>query len=172
MNSDHVYVIASLHSAMVTDLSSQFFLLEAGDLEFLSESDLTPADNITLNGRKRLYDNLVDDFSNLPKKGKTDHDNYGVVNVSPSVVPNPYLPSFRIYTYNITQARDSANVKKKKSKRKHGHQRGDGDKQKLCKKKKYEDSWRCKLDQPWHSDPDAPSRINSLWSPLGYAQVR
>jgi endopolyphosphatase len=172
MNSDHVFVISSLHTAVVTDLSSQFFLLEAGDLEFLSESDLTPVDNITLKGRKRLYDSLVDDFSNLPKKGETDHDNYGVVNVSPSVVPNPYLPSFRIYTYNITQARDSAYVKSKKPKRKHGKQRGGGDKQKLCKKKKYEDSWRCKFDQPWHSDPDAPSRINSLWSPLGYAQVR
>ncbi|KAH9977959.1 endopolyphosphatase [Lactifluus volemus] len=160
-------ILGHLYGHMNND---HFFLLEAGDLEFLSESDLTPVDNITLKGRKRLYDSLVDDFSNLPKKGETDHDNYGVVNVSPSVVPNPYLPSFRIYTYNITQARDSAYVKSKKPKRKHGKQRGGGDKQKLCKKKKYEDSWRCKFDQPWHSDPDAPSRINSLWSPLGYAQ--
>jgi endopolyphosphatase len=173
MNNDHVYIVASPHTAVVTDLSSQFFLLEAGDLEFPSESDLTPAaDKVASKGRKGLYDTLVDDFSYLPKKGKTDHDNYGVVNIAPSVVPNPYLPSFRIYTYNITQARDSANMKKKKSKRKHGHQRGKGDKEKLCKKKKYEDSWRCKLHEPWYSDPDAPSRINSLWSPLGYAQVR
>jgi endopolyphosphatase len=172
MNIDHVYVIAALYAPVVTDLSSQFFLLEASDLEFSSESDPTPADNITSKGHNGLFDTLVNDFSKLPKKGKTDHGNYGVVNVAPSVVPNPFLPSFRIYTYNITQARDSGNIKKKKSKRKHGHRRGDGDKQKLCKKKKYEDSWRCKLDQRWHSDPDAPSRINSLWSPLGYAQVR
>jgi endopolyphosphatase len=117
-----------------------------------------------------LYYSLIDDFGELPKKGKTDLDNYGVVNVSPSVVPNPYLPSFRIYTYNITHAGDNTNMKKKK-KRKHGHRRGEGNKAELCKKKANKDSWRCKLDKPWHSDPDAPSRTNTLWSPLGYAQV-
>ncbi|KAI0254387.1 Metallo-dependent phosphatase-like protein [Lactifluus subvellereus] len=160
-------ILGHLYGHMNND---HFFLLEAGDLEFPSESDLTPADKAASKGHKGLYDTLVDDFSNLPKKGKADHDNYGVVNIAPSVVPNPYLPSFRIYTYNITQARDSANMKKKKPKRKHGHRRGKGNKERLCKKKKFEDSWRCKLDEPWYSDPDAPSRINSLWSPLGYAQ--
>jgi endopolyphosphatase len=154
-------------------LSTQFFLLESGDLEFPSKSGLTP-DKFMSRAHDGLYDSLINDFGDLPKKGKTDHDNYGVVNVSPSVVPNPYLPSFRIYTYNITHAGDTGNMKKKKksSKRKHGHRRGDGNKAELCKKKRYKDSWRCKLDEPWNSDPDAPSRLNSLWSPLGYAQVR
>ena len=151
----------------------QFFLLEAEDLEFPSESSLIP-DKVTSEGHDGLYDSLITDFGGLPKKGKTDHDNYGVVNISPSVVPNPFLPSFRIYTYNITHAADSANMKKmkKSGKRKHGHRRGKGNKVELCKKKQYKDSWRCKLDEPWYSDPDAPSRVNTLWSPLGYAQVR
>lgn len=149
--------------------STQFFLLEAGDLDFPSKSDLTPTDKVTSEANDRLYYSLIDDFGELPKKGKTDLDNYGVVNVAPSVVPNPYLPSFRIYTYNVTHAGD--NVEMKKKKRKHGHRRGKGNKAELCKKKAYKNSWRCKLDQPWHSDPDAPSRMNTLWSPLGYAQV-
>jgi endopolyphosphatase len=147
--------------------------LEADDLEFPSKSDLTP-DNVTSEAHDALYDSLINDFGGLPKKGKTDHDNYGVVNISPSVVPNPFLPSFRIYTYNITHVGHSADVKKMKTsgKRKHGHKRGKGNKAELCKKKQYKDSWRCKLDGSWHSDPDAPSRVNTLWSPLGYAQVR
>ncbi|KAI0307327.1 endopolyphosphatase [Multifurca ochricompacta] len=162
-------ILGHLYGHMNND---HFFLLEAGDLQFPSVSDLAPADSVASQAHDGLYDTLVNDFGDLPKKGKTDHDNYGVVNVAPSVVPNPYLPSFRIYTYNITHARDGAITKRKKkpSKRKHGHRRGGGNKEELCKKKKYEDSWRCKLDEPWHSDPRAPSRVNTLWSPLGYAQ--
>jgi len=152
-----------------------FFLLEAGDLQFPSESGLTP-DEARSEGHDGLFDSLVNDFGDLPKKAKTDYDDYGVVNISPSVVPNPYLPSFRIYTYNVTHAGDRANMKKKKKKkspkRKHGHRRGKGNKAELCKKKRYKDSWRCRLDEPWHSDPNAPSRVNTLWSPLGYGQVR
>ncbi|KAH9006990.1 Metallo-dependent phosphatase-like protein [Lactarius hatsudake] len=163
-------ILGHLYGHMNND---HFFLLEAEDLQFPSESDLTPADRVVSEGHDGLFDSLVNDFGDLPKKGKTDYDNYGVVNVAPSVVPNPYLPSFRIYTYNITHARSETNLKKKKkksSKRKHGHRRGKGNREELCKKRKYEDSWRCKLNEPWYSDPDAPSRVNTLWSPLGYAQ--
>jgi len=160
-------ILGHLYGHMNND---HFFLLEAEDLQFPSQSDLTPADSVVSEANNGLYDSLVNDFGDLPKKGKTDYSNYGVVNVAPSVVPNPYLPSFRIYTYNITQARSETNLKKKKSKRKHGHRRGDGNKEELCKKKKYKNSWRCRLDEPWYSDPDAPSRVNTLWSPLGYAQ--
>ncbi|KAI0269150.1 endopolyphosphatase [Gloeopeniophorella convolvens] len=155
--------------------NDHFFLLEAGDLQFPSESTVVPAD--VSGTRDWLYETLVKDFGDLPKKAKTEHDDYGVINVAPSVVPNPYLPSFRIFTYNITHAHNSASLKKdkkkkggKEPKRKHGHRRGDGDKETLCKKKGYENSWRCRLQEPWHSDPEAPSRVNTLWSPLGYAQ--
>jgi endopolyphosphatase len=173
MNKDHVCVITSPQCPWLLISSTQFFLLEADDLEFPSKSDLTP-DKVTSEAHDGLYDSLINDFGSLPKKGKTDHDSYGVVNISPSVIPNPFIPSFRIYTYNITHAGDVADIKKKRksTKRKHGHRRGNGNKAELCKKKRYKDSWRCKLDDPWHSDPDAPSRVNTLWSPLGYAQVR
>jgi len=169
MNNDHVRAFISPHAHMVADPQVQFFLLEAGDLEFPSKSDLT-SDKARSEAHNGLYDSLINDFGDLPTRGKTDYDNYGVINISPSVVPNPYLPSFRIYTYNITNSGAYGDMKKK-PKRKHGHHRGKGNKAELCKKTAYKDSWRCNLDEPWHSDRDAPSRINTLWSPLGYAQV-
>ena len=57
-----------------------------------------------------LCDALLKDFADLPKAGKTDLSNYGVINVSPPVVPNPYLPTFRVFSYNITNA-DSARAR-------------------------------------------------------------
>ena len=116
-----------------------------------------------------LFENLIQDFSTLPKSAKdTKYEDYAVVNVGPSVVPNPYIPTFRIFTYNITEA----NVKSDK-KRKHGHHRGGhGNKTTQCESEEYRDTWRCHLDNPWYSDPGAPSRSNGRLTPLGYAQVR
>jgi endopolyphosphatase len=127
--------------------------------------------------KEELFDILLKDFAALPATPKID--NYAVINVSPPVVPNPYLPTFRIFSYNITGAEQVPNAqnskkkkkKKKKKKRRHGHHRGDHrDKKSYCKE--HQDTWKCRLDQPWHSDPGSPSRTNTLWSPLGYAQVR
>jgi len=168
-----MYVSLPLPCPWLLISGTQFFLLEADDLEFPSKSSLIP-DKVASEALVGLYDTLINDFGDLPRKEKTDHGNYGVVNISPSVVPNPYIPSFRIYTYNISHAGDIAGMKKetKSAQRKHGHRRGKGNKAELCKKKRYKDSWRCRLDEPWHSDPNAPSRVNTLWSPLGYGQVR
>jgi endopolyphosphatase len=114
----------------------------------------------------KLFDSLMTDFDAILKKDKLNYDDYAVINVSPSVVPNPYLPSFRIFWYNITDG-DSGVVRRK---RKHGHDHGPpGDKE--CKKARHKDTWKCHLNAPWHSDPEAPARKNALWSPLGYAQV-
>ncbi|KAJ7771372.1 hypothetical protein DFH07DRAFT_953545 [Mycena maculata] len=44
------------------------------------------------------------------------------------------------------------------------------DKEKQCKLDEYRETWKCKLNESWHSDPDAPSRSNQLWTPLGYVQ--
>ena len=53
--------------------------------------------------KKDLYGTLLKEFAQMRKSiEKIDHDNYAVVNVAPSVVPNPYLPSFRIFSYNIS----------------------------------------------------------------------
>lgn len=53
---------------------------------------------------KELYKSLLKDFNHISKKSskKLDYDALTVVNVGPSVVPNPYLPSFRIYAYNLS----------------------------------------------------------------------
>lgn len=157
----------------------QFFFVEADDLQFPS----SPKSDVRKPGtfaHDELYEDLVEDFATLPQSPKKrNYDNYGVVNVSPSVVPNPYLPSFRIFSYNVTQAERAEelreeNLKKKKKKkdRKPGHNHGADQREKLCKEAEYQESWRCQLREPWHSDAAAPSRRNTLWTPLGYAQVR
>ena len=73
-----------------------------------------------------LYDDLMDDFGRMRKEKKRDEADYAVVNVSPSVVPNPLLPSFRVFSYNVTGAEhldaDAALKKHKKKKRKGGRQ--------------------------------------------------
>lgn len=152
----------------------QFFLLEAADLEIYPETAES-------NDESSLYDALLADFSTLPKSPKMM--DYAVVNVAPALVPNPYLPTFRIFTYNVTDTgkdlSDDIQKKKKKkkgSKRKHGghhHTGGSGNKTVVCKSPEYQDTWRCHLrsDDSWYSDPSSPSRTNRRWTPLGYAQV-
>ena len=117
-----------------------------------------------------LFKTLIQEFSTLPKSTKdTKYEDYAVVNIGPSVVPNPYVPTFRIFSYNITEV----NVGSWNMKRKHGHRRGhQGNKTTQCKSEKYRDTWRCHLDKPWYSDPAAPCRSNERLTPLGYAQVR
>ncbi|TFY83609.1 hypothetical protein EWM64_g409 [Hericium alpestre] len=166
-------ILGHLYGHMNND---HFFFVEADDLKFSSMVDISRARNDTGAGAVAhgdLYDDLLKDFDALPQKNKeTDYDDYGVVNVSPSVVPNPYLPSFRVFSYNITGADVStpAGLDDDLKKRKHGHRHGDGSRDAYCKKPAYRGSWRCHLKEPWHSDPDSPSRRNTLWSPLGYAQ--
>ncbi|THH14677.1 hypothetical protein EW146_g5681 [Bondarzewia mesenterica] len=150
-----------------------FFFLEADDLQFPSDGVGVEAvgDGPAASAHDELFDMLLKDFSELPKNAKkVNFDDYGVVNVSPSVVPNPYLPSFRIFSYNVTGADAHVQRVKKGSKRKHGHRRGGRSRETLCKKAGYRNSWRCQLREPWYSDPESPSRRNTLWTPLGYAQ--
>ena len=137
-------------------------------------------DESSIKKKGGLFETLLEEFSALPKSAKdTKYEEYAVVNVGPSVVPNPYVPTFRIFSYNITEVNveswNAAQKKKKKEglKRRHGHHRGDrGNKTIHCKTEEYQDTWRCHLDNPWYSDPSAPSRANERWTPLGYAQVR
>jgi len=155
--------------------ADHFYFVEADDLE------LWP-NKLKVSGNKGLFDGIIENFSSLPNtKKKTDYDDYAVINVSPSVVPNPYLPTFRIFTYNITGSAKSAVQDNNPSSDERArtlkdrvpkHPRGGkaGDKNKLCKEKEHKDSWKCRLREPWHSDEKAPSRRNTLWSPLGYAQ--
>lgn len=144
-----------------------FFFLDSEDL-------LQPPNSAAIQKRFKLHKSLKKDFKDLPKTSKIDHDEYTIVNAAPSVVANPYLPAFRIFSYNITghndeRTRDDMELEKKKgSKRKHGHRHGG--KKKDCKKKENRDNWECRPQKPWHSSAKSPSRMNTLWSPLGYAQ--
>lgn len=123
---------------------------------------------------------ILKDFSELPKH--VDYGDYGVVNVSPSVVP-AYFPSFRVFNYNISAEAVQEALERRERRRRgetlgkkppHGHRKPDPSKPRKdqCKKKEYRDSWRCHFSKDdWYSDPEAPSRKNGLMSPLGYAQV-
>ncbi|KAG6821271.1 hypothetical protein H0H93_002381 [Arthromyces matolae] len=140
-----------------------FSFLESIDLEFTDDKNKFSV----LRSATPLYDTLLREYAALPLK-KLNHDEYTVVNIAPSVVPNPYLPSFRIFAFNVTGERYNYKVNKG---REHGHQRGDGgDKDKKCLLKKYKNTWKCYLNETWNSDPESPSRSNKQWSPLGYAQ--
>ena len=157
-----------LGSRKLTGRLPQFSFLEAIDLQFVPEDGEKSSEM-----HQDLYDTLLKEYSALPTKPKDlDFRNYAIINVAPAVVPNPYLPGFRVFTYNIS-AGDNVKMKKKKgSRRKHGHRRGDhGDKGSHCLKEIYRDTWKCHLNETWHSDPESPSRSNKQWSPLGYAQV-
>ena len=120
--------------------------------------------------KNRLAETLMQDFGSLPKKA--DLDEYVVVNVGPAVVPHPYLPTFRVFAYNITgPAAQEERTELGAMKRKHGHRNPDK-KGVDCKKKEHRETWACRPKKPQYTNPDAPSRSNRLYTPLGYAQVR
>ena len=144
------------------------------------EDDATEGGKVAIQRHKGLDKVLLKDYSQLPKH--VDYGDFGVINISPSVVPT-YFPSFRIFNYNIsTEAVKEALDRKERrlqgetfgKKPPHGHRKPDPSKPRAdqCKRDKYKDSWRCHFSKDdWHSDPEAPSRKNGLMSPLGFAQV-
>jgi len=172
-------ILGHLFGHMNTD---HFFFLTTEDMILPDEDE----DSLQAwRKRESLAETLMNDFGELPSAKKTDLDEYAVINVSPSVVPNPYLPSFRVFAYNITGAPvirqegqgtdddttiDAEKKKKKGSKRKHGHGHPKKDKNIDCSKKEYRDTWACRPKKPYHASEDSPSRENQLWTPLGYAQ--
>lgn len=152
--------------------------MEAVDLELVhdNETGIEPNPGVYID----LYATLLTEFAALPKRSEdVELDNYAVINVSPPLVPNPYKPTFRIFSYNVSApdlSVDRVASKKMKmtvgKKRKHGHRRGKhGNKESQCKLEPYRTSWKCHLNESWYSDPDSPSRTNKQWTPLGYAQV-
>ncbi|KAG6897450.1 hypothetical protein C0992_001450 [Termitomyces sp. T32_za158] len=141
-----------------------FSFLESVDLDFYKKQDR----QLRQQTKSSLYDTLMQDFAALFKSGNVDYSNYAVVNTASSVVPNPFLPSFRIFAYNITGEESRYKASKRRS---HGHEHGDrADKTAQCRLRKNQDTWKCFLNETWHSDPESPSRSNKQWTPLGYAQ--
>ncbi|KAH9482671.1 Endopolyphosphatase [Psilocybe cubensis] len=165
-------ILGHLYGHMNVD---HFFFLEAVDLEIFPDKNDGEVD---MTSDKGLFNSLLQDYRALPKS--PEMTDYAVVNVAPSVVPNPYTPAFRIFSYNVTgaggrlaetTAHMTARRKPRKPKRRPGHHRGDqGNKTVQCESEEYQNTWRCHFDQPWNSDPSAPSRMNQRWTPLGYAQ--
>jgi len=156
-------ILGHLYGHMNAD---HFSFLEAIDLQIAPEKDEEST-------KHDLYDTLLQEYATLPRKPKdVDFADYAVVNVAPPVVPNPYLPGFRVYAYNISASDDTEMMKSiLGKKRRHGHRRGDhGDKASYCRKEMYRESWKCSLNESWNSDPESPSRKNKKWTPLGYAQ--
>ena len=176
----------------------QFFLLDASQLSQgggnASASAPAPSDagheaTVLDHKKKELYKLLLQEFSDLPKAENMDLDNYGVVNVAPSVVPT-YLPSFRIFVYNATGEPylpghlgvgvgvEDEDKDEEEEEEEAGVEHGTRPRSMrdvagaLCDDAAYARTWRCQLTQPWHSSARAPSRRNMLWTPLGYAQVR
>ncbi len=172
MNIDHVSSTRTLLENLRKLNAIQFFLLDAEYLSRRRNVSLTSDDEAAVfkHNKKELYRLLLEEFSDLPKAQNIDHDNYGVVNVAPPVVPT-YLPSFRIFVYNHTgELYDPGHLGEDAQP---GGSRSMRDVAgELCNEPEYENSWRCHLTQPWHSSPKSPSRTNTRWTPLGYAQVR
>lgn len=124
--------------------------------------------------RASLAEVLFQDFRMIPKKAKTDLDEYAIINVGPSVVPNPYVPTFRVYAYNATgkTVEEMKKGKKNGPKRKHGHRHPGRETEVDCKKKANRDTWACRPEKPHYTSKKSPSRQNTRWTPLGYAQAR
>ncbi|KAJ7591020.1 Metallo-dependent phosphatase-like protein [Mycena floridula] len=156
-------ILGHLYGHMNAD---HFFFVEGVDLSLVTESKATKRE-------ENLCEALLRNFSQLPKANEIDLDTFGVINVSPPVVP-AYLPSHRVFSYNVSSSAMAQFRKKKKGpKRKPTHppKGGDSDQETLCKQEPYMSTWKCHLPaEKWHSDSDSPSRKNTLWSPLGYAQ--
>ncbi|KAF8529018.1 hypothetical protein BU17DRAFT_73241 [Hysterangium stoloniferum] len=143
-----------------------FFFLPAADLEE------KPAKGTLKEKKGRIHKSLKKHFKLVPDEDDMNETEWAVVNVSPSVVANPYLPGVRVFGYNTTGGENSTSVgtvmeiaKKNKDDKKKKK------KAKKCKKKKNRDKWECRgIGKEWHTDAEAPARTNTLWSPLGYAQ--
>ncbi|KAH9943409.1 uncharacterized protein BXZ73DRAFT_97450 [Epithele typhae] len=149
-----------------------FFLLDAEQLAHRPNVSMTSEHEVTIlkSKKKELYQSLVQAFSVLPKAENMDLDNFGIVNVAPSLIPT-YLPSFRIFVYNTTGKHYEAG---RAERQEGGHRRRSHSMKDvvgpLCDDMEYANTWRCKLTQVWHSNAHSPSRRNMLWTPLGYAQ--
>lgn len=167
-------ILGSLFGHLNVD---HFYFVEAADLNVSLEEDRMPSHSF----EGTIFQTLMADFEALVKRSKDlNYDDYAVISVSPSLVPNPYLPSFRVFSYNISGLGSTTvgavgedeyllmTKKDRASRWKHlPYRHGDDGNQ--CMDAGYRDSWRCKL-RPWRPDSHAPSRQNTLWTPLGYAQ--
>ncbi|CAE6455463.1 unnamed protein product [Rhizoctonia solani] len=132
---------------------------------------LTPTPSMRITGRKKeaqISDKLHEDFKALAKQEKVDYDDYFIVNIGPSVIPE-YTPSVRVFSYNITGAGSAepfliTNVGGSQGSEELNASKID------CTKKENKNKKKCVFKKPRHASKRSPSRKNTLWSPTGYAQ--
>ncbi|KAG2152251.1 Metallo-dependent phosphatase-like protein [Suillus cothurnatus] len=161
-------ILGSLFGHLNVD---HFYFVEAADLDVSPEENRIPSHSF----EGTIFETLMADFEALVKRSKDlNYDDYAVVSVS---------PSFRVFSYNISGLGSMTvgavgedeyfllTKKDRASRWKHLPYRhgNDGNDNRQCMDAGYRDSWRCKL-RPWRPDSHAPSRQNTLWTPLGYAQ--
>lgn len=128
-----------------------------------------------------LQKDLLASFQALADPEKFKHKDYSIITVGPSVIPT-YLPSVRVYSYNISGVKlddvleidtsQFANVTLEDT-FDEAEEEDDlkGGKKKDCKRPENEDKPRCSFKRkPRYSSPDAPSRSNQPLTPLGYTQ--
>ncbi|KAG1896469.1 Metallo-dependent phosphatase-like protein [Suillus fuscotomentosus] len=162
-----------------TILGNLYGHLNVDHFSFLDADEINTSSKTSSRGT--LFETLIADFSEIPAPLEdTRYDDYAVVNVNAAIVPNPYIPSFRIFTYNITGlstlTKDIGSdpylqmIKATQRRRALNHEQVRTFKKPKCEHKKFRNAWRCQPHKLWHSDSKSPSRHNSLWSPLGFAQ--
>ncbi|KAG2145766.1 Metallo-dependent phosphatase-like protein [Suillus clintonianus] len=161
-------ILGNLYGHLNVD---HFSFLGADDIDMSTETSSSST----------LFETLIAGFSEIPEPlVDTHYDNYAVVNVNGAIVPNPYIPSFRIFTYNTTGLSSFTSdvgsdpylqtIKATQRQRTLNHEQVRTFKKPKCERKECRSTWRCQFDKPRHSDSQSPSRRNSLWSPLGFAQ--
>ncbi|KZO97416.1 hypothetical protein CALVIDRAFT_536427 [Calocera viscosa TUFC12733] len=107
------------------------------------------------------HEDLLKDFSDLPKPAKVDYADYAVVNVPASVVPT-YFPGIRVYTYNDSGIFPPPPIEPPSALK-------DKDDPNPCKGKK-KNSKQCVGGKPRHTSPYAAAMLNGPFTPTGYAQ--
>lgn len=162
-----------------TILGNLYGHLNVDHFSFMDADEIDMSTEIS--SSRTIFETLIADFSEIPEPLEDTHyDNYAVVNVNAAIVPNPYIPSFRVFTYNTTGlsgfAKDIGSdpylqtIKATQRRRALNHEQVRAFTEPKCEREEYRNSWRCQFDKPRHSDSESPSRRNSLWSPTGFAQ--
>jgi hypothetical protein len=171
---DEVDFIRADELADEDDESDEF---EGDEEDWEDEFDEGDDEDVAISARHNdLYQDLLGEFSSIPGKKKADLDEYGVVNTAPAIVPNPYTPSFRIISYNVSSiqkfVQDLHNTPRNEDGLSEGAKRRKKERDERCRDGERPPTWKCRLDKEWHSDERAPSRTNTLYTPLGFAQVK
>lgn len=163
-------ILGHLFGHLNTD---HFYFMKADDVHVDGDANLG-----TLNladHTASLFDMLVADFSRLPgPQDGLDYGDYAVVNVNPSVVPNPYVPTFRAYAYNVTGLQEVGGGERydrfgfrgspdHQGMSESGAMKGEGGPER-------DELEGCGVDFDCRVHFGSPSRRNLLWTPLGYAQ--